>query len=216
MAHQSIGLKGILLNGNEAQKKKYLPKLATGEHIASFALTEPSSGSDAGSIKTRATLSEDGQHYVLNGGKIWISNGGWAEIMTVFAQVEVNGQDKVTAFIVERSFGGLTNGPPEDKLGIRGSNTVQVFFDNCHVPVANVLGGGPEGNTGGEAGVGQGFKVAMNILNNGRFGLGAGAGSQVKRVLAIAAEHASTRKQFGRSLSNFGLSTYGSTRSNLS
>ncbi|KAI9915234.1 hypothetical protein PsorP6_008306 [Peronosclerospora sorghi] len=190
MAHQSIGLKGILLNGNDAQKAKYLPKLATGEHIAAFALTEPSSGSDAGSIKTRSTLSEDGKHFVLNGGKIWISNGGWADVMTVFAQTEVEGKDMVTAFIVERAFGGVTSGPPEDKLGIRGSNTCQVFFDNCKVPVENVLGGGADMKTGGMAGVGQGFKVAMNILNNGRFGLGACAGASLRRVLGVAAEHA--------------------------
>ena len=130
LAHQSIGLKGILLNGTDAQKKKYLPKLATGEHIASFALTEPTAGSDAGSIKTRATLSPDGKHYLLNGSKIWISNGGWSEIFTVFAQTKgEDGQDHVTAFIVERAFGGLTHGKPEDKLGIRGSNTVQIYFE---------------------------------------------------------------------------------------
>ncbi|KAF1336094.1 Acyl-coa dehydrogenase family member 9, mitochondrial precursor, partial [Globisporangium splendens] len=205
MAHQSIGLKGILLNGNDEQKAKYLPKLATGEHIAAFALTEPSSGSDAGSIKTRAVLSEDGKHFILNGGKIWISNGGWAQVMTVFAQTEVNGVDKVTAFIVDRDFGGITTGPPEDKLGIRGSNTCQVFFDNTKVPIENVLGGGPDGKTGGAAGVGQGFKVAMNILNNGRFGLGACAGASLRRVIGMAAEHANSRKQFGASLSNFGL-----------
>ncbi|KAF0698713.1 Aste57867_10667 [Aphanomyces stellatus] len=205
MAHQSIGLKGILLNGNDAQKAKYLPKLATGEHMAAFALTEPSSGSDAQSIKTRAVLSEDKSHFVLNGGKIWISNGGWAEVMTVFAQTEVDGKDKVTAFIVERSFGGLTSGPPEDKLGIRGSNTCQVFFDNVKIPVENVLGGGPDGKTGGLAGVGQGFKVAMNILNNGRFGIGAASGGQLRRVIAMTAEHAKARKQFGASLSEFGL-----------
>ncbi|CEG44834.1 acyl-dehydrogenase family member mitochondrial [Plasmopara halstedii] len=205
MAHQSIGLKGILLNGNEAQKAKYLPKLATGEHIAAFALTEPSSGSDAGSIKTRATLSDDGSYFILNGGKIWISNGGWADVMTVFAQTEVDGKDKVTAFIVERAFGGVTSGPPEDKLGIRGSNTCQVFFDNCKVPIENVLGGGPDMKTGGASGVGEGFKVAMNILNNGRFGLGACAGASLRRVLGVAAEHANSRKQFGAPLASFGL-----------
>lgn len=205
MAHQSIGLKGILLNGNDEQKAKYLPKLATGEHIAAFALTEPSSGSDAASIKTRAVLSDDGKHFILNGGKIWISNGGWAEIMTVFAQTEVDGKDKVTAFIVERSFGGVTHGPPEDKLGIRGSNTCQVFFDNVKVPIENVLGGGPDMKTGGAAGVGQGFKVAMNILNNGRFGLGACAGSSLRRIMGVAAEHANQRKQFGSPLASFGL-----------
>ncbi|CAH0475275.1 unnamed protein product [Peronospora belbahrii] len=177
MAHQSIGLKGILLNGNEAQKTKYLPKLATGEHIAAFALTEPSSGSDAGSIQTRATLSEDGKHFILNGSKIWISNGGWADVMTVFAQTEVEGKDKVTAFIVERAFGGVTSGPSEDKLGIRGSNTCQVFFDNCKVPIENILGGGPDMKTG----------------------------ASLRRVLSTAAEHANSRKQFGAPLAKFGL-----------
>ncbi|KAI2659148.1 Complex I assembly factor ACAD9, mitochondrial [Labeo rohita] len=126
-AHQAIGLKGILIAGNEAQKAKYLPKLATGEHIAAFCLTEPGSGSDAASVQTRATLTEDGKHFLLNGTKFWISNGGWADIMTVFARTEVvdkDGQkkDKITAFIVERAFGGVTSGKPEDKLGIRGSN----------------------------------------------------------------------------------------------
>ncbi|CAM1332643.1 ACAD9 (predicted) [Pycnogonum litorale] len=127
-AHQSIGLKGIILFGTEAQKQKYLPKLASGEHTAAFCLTEPSSGSDAASITTKATLSDDGKHYLLNGGKIWISNGGTADIFTVFAKTdeedfEGNMASKVTAFIVERNFGGITNGPPEDKLGIRGSNS---------------------------------------------------------------------------------------------
>ncbi|KAL0585911.1 hypothetical protein ABG067_004445 [Albugo candida] len=205
MAHQSIGLKGILLNGNEHQKAKYLPKLATGEHIAAFALTEPSSGSDAASIKTRATLSEDGKYYILNGSKIWISNGGWADVMTVFAQTEVDGKDKVTAFIVERGFGGVTSGPPEDKLGIRGSNTCEVYFENCQVPIENVLGGGPDMKTGGMAGVGQGFKVAMNILNNGRFGIGACAGASLRRIIGTAAQHANSRKQFDRPLASFGL-----------
>eukprot|EP00947_MAST-08B_sp_MAST-8B-sp1_P001926 g1926.t1 len=206
MAHQSIGLKGILLNGNEEQKRKYLPKLATGEEMAAFALTEPTSGSDAQSIRTRATLSEDGSHFLLNGGKIWISNGGWADVMTVFAQVEMpDGKDKVTAFIVERAFGGVTSGPPEDKLGIRASNTCEVVFENCPVPVANVLGGGEDGKEGGQAGVGQGFKVAMNILNNGRFGIGAATAAMMRKTLSACAEHALQRKQFGSSLSSFGL-----------
>ena len=239
LAHQSIGLKGILLNGNEvpslfsppagiprwpgspicsfagqAQKAQYLPRLASGEHVAAFALTEPSSGSDAASIRldpvaqlpcpdppsavdvssphakcgtippprTKASLNEAGTHFLLNGEKIWISNGGIADIFTVFARTNVDGEDKITAFIVERAFGGLSSGKPEDKLGIRGSNTCAIAFEvgplgilavrcqhgwptgvacgtrgqNCPVPVENVLGG-----------VGQGFKVAMNILNNG-------------------------------------------------
>ncbi|CAE7931946.1 ACADVL, partial [Symbiodinium sp. KB8] len=145
-AHQSIGFKGILLDGNDAQKEKYLPRLATGEWLAAFALTEPGSGSDAASIKTRATLSEDGSHYVLNGSKIWISNGGMCQLYTVFAQTEVTDpvtgakKDKITAFIVERDFGGITSGPPEKKLGIKCSNTAEVSFDGTKVPVENVLG----------------------------------------------------------------------------
>ncbi|XP_064289343.1 complex I assembly factor ACAD9, mitochondrial-like [Passer domesticus] len=127
-AHQAIGLKGILIAGTEEQKAKYLPRLASGEHIAAFCLTEPGSGSDAASIQTRATLSEDGKHFLLNGSKVWISNGGLASIFTVFARTEIvdkDGQvkDKITAFIVERDFGGVTHGKPEDKLGIRGSNS---------------------------------------------------------------------------------------------
>lgn len=145
-AHQSIGFKGIVLMGTEEQKAKYLPDLATGKKLAAFALTEPTSGSDANSIRTRAELSEDGKHYVLNGGKIWISNGGLAEVFTVFAQTAVKDEktgevkDKVTAFIVERGFGGVTSGPPEKKMGIKCSNTATVNFDDCRVPVENVLG----------------------------------------------------------------------------
>merc|ERR1719334_563920 len=134
-AHQSIGFKGILLAGTPEQKEQYLPKLATGEQFAAFALTEPASGSDANSIKTRAELSPDGKHYILNGSKIWISNGGIAEVFTVFAKTPVTDpvtgitKDKVTAFIVERSFGGVSNGPPEKKMGIKCSNTAEVYFE---------------------------------------------------------------------------------------
>ncbi|XP_075539049.1 very long-chain specific acyl-CoA dehydrogenase, mitochondrial-like isoform X6 [Dermacentor variabilis] len=153
-AHQSIGFKGILLFGTEEQKRKYLPGLAAGEQLAAYCLTEPGSGSDAMSIKTRAELSPDGKHYILNGGKIWISNGGLAEIFTVFAKTPVkldSGEvrDRMTAFIVERSFGGVTSGPPEKKMGIKASNTASVYFDNTPVPVENVLGN-----------VGDGFKAA--------------------------------------------------------
>uniref|UniRef100_A0A673GNQ8 Acyl-CoA dehydrogenase family member 9, mitochondrial-like n=1 Tax=Sinocyclocheilus rhinocerous TaxID=307959 RepID=A0A673GNQ8_9TELE len=176
-AHQAIGLKGILIAGNDAQKAKYLPKLATGEHIAAFCLTEPGSGSDAASIQTRATLTEDGKHFLLNGSKFWISNGGWADIMTVFARTEVvdkDGQkkDKITAFIVERAFGGVTSGKPEDKLGIRGSNTCEITFEDTKVPIENVIGE-----------VGGGFKVAMNILNNGRFSMGSAGAGMIKRLI---------------------------------
>ncbi|XP_072948142.1 very long-chain specific acyl-CoA dehydrogenase, mitochondrial [Epargyreus clarus] len=195
-AHQSIGFKGILLFGDERQRSHYLPRVTGGEYAA-FCLTEPSSGSDAGSIKTRAVLSPDGKHFVLNGSKIWISNGGIAEIMTVFAQtpVEKDGKtvDKVTAFIVERSFGGVSSGPPENKMGIRCSNTTEVYYEDVKVPVENVLGG-----------VGNGFKVAMNILNNGRFGMAAALAGTQRAALRAAAEHAATRVQFGKHLCEFG------------
>ncbi|XP_005393797.1 PREDICTED: acyl-CoA dehydrogenase family member 9, mitochondrial isoform X2 [Chinchilla lanigera] len=198
-AHQAIGLKGIILVGTEEQKAKYLPKLASGEHIAAFCLTEPGSGSDAASIQSRATLSEDKKHYILNGSKVWISNGGLASVFTVFARTEVadsdgSVKDKITAFIVERDFGGVTNGKPEDKLGIRGSNTCEVHFENTKVPVENVLGE-----------VGGGFKLAMNILNSGRFSMGSLSAAVIKKLIELTAEYACTRKQFNRKLSEFGL-----------
>ncbi|XP_054883046.1 complex I assembly factor ACAD9, mitochondrial [Poeciliopsis prolifica] len=197
-AHQAIGLKGILIAGNEAQKKKYLPKLASGEHIAAFCLSEPGSGSDAASIQTRATLSEDGKHFLINGSKFWISNGGFADIMTVFArtEVEVDGvkKDKITAFIVEKAFGGISSGKPEDKLGIRGSYTCEVSFDNVPVPVENVIGE-----------VGGGFKVAMNILNSGRFSMGSSCAGMIKKLMELTSEYAVSRKQFNKSLSEFGM-----------
>uniref|UniRef100_A0A7P0T871 Acyl-CoA dehydrogenase family member 9 n=1 Tax=Homo sapiens TaxID=9606 RepID=A0A7P0T871_HUMAN len=198
-AHQAIGLKGIILAGTEEQKAKYLPKLASGEHIAAFCLTEPASGSDAASIRSRATLSEDKKHYILNGSKVWITNGGLANIFTVFAKTEVvdsdgSVKDKITAFIVERDFGGVTNGKPEDKLGIRGSNTCEVHFENTKIPVENILGE-----------VGDGFKVAMNILNSGRFSMGSVVAGLLKRLIEMTAEYACTRKQFNKRLSEFGL-----------
>ncbi|XP_048212338.1 complex I assembly factor ACAD9, mitochondrial [Perognathus longimembris pacificus] len=198
-AHQAIGLKGIILVGSEEQKTKYLPKLASGEHIAAFCLTEPASGSDAASIRTRATLSEDKTHYILNGTKVWITNGGLATVFTVFAKTEVTDsdgsvKDKITAFIVEREFGGITHGKPEDKLGIRGSNTCEVHFENTRVPVENVLGE-----------VGGGFKVAMNILNSGRFSMGSVVAGILKKLIEWTADYACTRKQFNRHLSEFGL-----------
>uniref|UniRef100_A0A1B6DU68 Very long-chain specific acyl-CoA dehydrogenase, mitochondrial n=1 Tax=Clastoptera arizonana TaxID=38151 RepID=A0A1B6DU68_9HEMI len=197
-AHQSIGFKGILLFGSPEQKEKYLPRVSTGKEYAAFCLTEPSSGSDAGSIRTRAILSPDGKHYILNGSKIWISNGGFAEIMTVFAQTPIrdesgNEKDKVTAFIVERGFGGVTSGPPEKKMGIKASNTAEVYFEDVKVPVENVLGG-----------AGQGFKVAMNILNNGRFGMAAALSGTMRAVTKKAVEHATTRVQFGRKIDSYG------------
>uniref|UniRef100_A0A452UIV8 Acyl-CoA dehydrogenase family member 9 n=1 Tax=Ursus maritimus TaxID=29073 RepID=A0A452UIV8_URSMA len=198
-AHQAIGLKGIILAGNKEQKARYLPKLASGEHIAAFCLTEPSSGSDVASIKSRATLSEDKKHYILNGSKVWITNGGMANIFTVFAKTEVvdsdsSVKDKITAFIVERDFGGVTNGKPEDKLGIRGSNTCAVHFENTRVPIENVLGE-----------VGGGFKVAMSTLNSGRFSMGSMVAGLLKKLIEMTAAYACMRKQFNKSLSEFGL-----------
>ncbi|XP_003707587.1 acyl-CoA dehydrogenase very long chain isoform X1 [Megachile rotundata] len=197
-AHQSIGFKGILLFGTPEQKEKYLPRVCNGEYAA-FCLTEPSCGSDAGSIRSRAVKSSDGSHYILNGSKIWISNGGLAEIMTVFAQVPTKDpetgetKDKVTAFIVERSFGGVTNGPPEKKMGIKCSNTAEVYFEDVKIPVENVL------NTEG-----QGFKVAMSILNNGRFGMAAALSGTMRYCIKKAVDHATQRVQFGRTIDSYG------------
>merc|ERR1719432_564688 len=198
-AHQSIGFKGILLAGTPEQKEKYLPKLATGENFAAFALTEPSSGSDAGSIKTRAVLNKEGTHWILNGGKIWITNGGIAEIFTVFCKTPIvdpatgTETEKVSAFIVERSFGGVTHGPPEKKMGIKCSNTAEVYFENTPIPVENVL-----------SKPGDGFKVAMEILNNGRFGMGAALSGTMRSVIAKATDHATNRVQFGSRIDGYG------------
>ncbi|XP_050519193.1 very long-chain specific acyl-CoA dehydrogenase, mitochondrial [Diabrotica virgifera virgifera] len=197
-AHQSIGFKGILLFGNPEQKAKYLTMCSSGK-VAAFCLTEPSSGSDAASIQTRAELSPDGKHYILNGSKIWISNGGTADVMTVFARTKVTNpktgkvDDKVSAFIVERGFGGVTSGPPEKKLGIKCSNTTALFFDNTKIPAENLLGG-----------LGNGFKVAMNILNNGRFGMAAALSGTMRTCIKKAVEFATQRKQFGHKLESYG------------
>ncbi|XP_035922166.2 very long-chain specific acyl-CoA dehydrogenase, mitochondrial isoform X2 [Halichoerus grypus] len=199
-AHQSIGFKGILLFGTKAQKEKYLPKLASGETIAAFCLTEPSSGSDAASIRTSAVPSPCGKYYTLNGSKIWISNGGLADVFTVFAKTPVTDaatgavKEKITAFVVERSFGGVTHGPPEKKMGIKASNTAEVYFDGVRVPSENVLGE-----------VGGGFKVAMHILNNGRFGMAAALAGTMRGIIAKAVDHAANRTQFGEKIHNFGL-----------
>ncbi|XP_029436587.1 very long-chain specific acyl-CoA dehydrogenase, mitochondrial isoform X2 [Rhinatrema bivittatum] len=199
-AHQSIGFKGILLFGNKVQKEKYLPKLATGETMAAYCLTEPSSGSDAASIRTTAVKSPCGKFYTLNGNKIWISNGGLAEIFTVFARTAVQDEstgevkDKITAFIVEKGFGGVKQGPPEKKMGIKASNTAEVFFDNVRVPAENVLDK-----------EGAGFKVAMHILNNGRFGMAAALSGTMKGTIAKAVDHAANRTQFGSKIHTFGM-----------
>jgi acyl-CoA dehydrogenase family protein 9 len=196
-AHQSIGLKAILLFGTEAQKRKYLPRLATGEQVAAFALTEPSAGSDAASIQTKAELAPDGDAYILNGSKIWITNGSFADVFTVFARTSgtdsPNAKPKITAFIVERGY-GVKNGPPEHKLGIRGSETTEVYFEDVRVPAANVIGE-----------VGRGFKVAMEVLNSGRLGLAAGCVGSSKRLIKMAIERVNERKAFGRPIGEFGL-----------
>ncbi|KAM7359248.1 very long-chain specific acyl-CoA dehydrogenase, mitochondrial-like [Cochliomyia hominivorax] len=197
-AHQSIGFKGILLYGTPEQKAKYLPHVSTGKVYAAFALTEPSAGSDAGSIKSKAVKTADGKHYILNGTKIWISNGGFANIFTVFAQTEVVDKvtgakkDKVTAFIVERAFRGVSNGPPEKKMGINASSTTEVYFEDVKIPVENVLGE-----------EGEGFKVAMNILNTGRYGMGAILSGSMKYCIEKATDHVNNRIQFGRKLKEY-------------
>ena len=197
-AHQSIGYKAVTLFGSPEQKKKYLPRLATGELIACYCLTEPGSGSDAASIKTHATLSPDGKHYILNGNKLWITNGGIATFMTVFAKTEVveggEKKEKITCFILELPAQGVTAGPHENKLGIRGSWTNAMHFDNVKVPVENIIGG-----------LGQGFKVAMGVLNHGRLGLAAGAVGGAKMALKASIEHSNERVQFKKKLSEFGM-----------
>jgi acyl-CoA dehydrogenase family protein 9 len=193
-AHQSIGLKGLLLFGTPEQKKKYLPRLATGEMVAAFALTEPGAGSDAAAIQTRAERSGDG--FVLNGSKIWISNGGFADLFTVFARTspaEEGAKPKITAFLVERSQ-GVKNGPNEHKLGIRGSSTTEVYFEDVKLPESAVLGEH-----------GRGFKVAMEVLNSGRLGLASGCVGLSKRLIKMAVERVQERKAFGRPIGEFGL-----------
>ena len=194
-AHTGIGTLPILYYGDEAQKQKFLPKLASGEWKAAYCLTEPDSGSDANSAKTKAKATEDGKHYVINGQKMWITNGGFADVFIVFAKIEENGQtDKnLTAFIIEKDFGGITMNAPEHKMGIKGSDTRQLFFNDCLVPAENML-----------SDRGNGFKIAVNILNIGRIKLAAAALGGSKRVAMQAIQYANERKQFGTSIANFG------------
>jgi len=189
-AHTGIGTLPILYFGTEEQKAKYIPKLASGEWKGSYGLTEPNSGSDALGAKTTATLSKDGKYYLLNGQKCWITNGGFADVYIVFAKV--NGE-KFTAFIVERNFEGFTRGQEEHKMGIKGSSTVQLYFQDCKVPVENLLGE-----------MGKGHIIAFNILNIGRLKLCAAALGAAKRVAGISIEYANTREQFKTMISNFG------------
>ena len=194
-AHQAIGLKSILLFGSEEQKRRYLPKLATGEMVAAFALTEPSAGSDAAAIQTRADRHPDGG-YVLSGSKIWITNGDFADLFTVFARTsaqEEGAKPRITAFLVERGM-GVKSGPNKKKLGIHGSSTAAVSFDDVRVPAENVIGE-----------VGRGYGVAMAVLNSGRLGLASGAVGGARRLLRLAVERAQERKAFGRAIGEFGL-----------
>ncbi len=195
-AHTGIGTLPIVYYGNDEQKSKYLPKLATGEWKAAYCLTEPDSGSDANSGKTKVTLSEDGQFYVLNGQKMWITNGGFADVYIVFAKVyDENGQpDKnLSAFIVDRTFDGITMNEPEHKMGIKGSDTRQIFFNDVKVPVENLL-----------SERGNGFKIAVNILNIGRIKLGIAAVGGSKEVINNAIRYSNERKQFKTPISQFG------------
>lgn len=189
-AHTGIGTLPILYFGTPEQKQKYIPKLITGEWAGAYGLTEPNSGSDALGAKTTAKLSDDGKYYFLNGQKCWITNGGFAQVYTVFAKVD---GDKFTGFIVERGTEGFTQGPEEHKMGIKGSSTVQLYFQDCKVPVENVLGE-----------VGKGHKIAFNILNIGRLKLAAAALGGSKRALTGTVEYAKTREQFKQPISNFG------------
>ena len=188
--HTGIGTLPVLFFGNEEQKRKYLPRLAKVELLAAYALTEPLAGSDALAVRTRADLTPDGKFYVLNGQKMWITNGGAADLFTVFAKV---GGEKFTAFLVERSFPGVTSGAEEHKMGIKGSSTTAVFLDNVRVPVENVLGE-----------IGRGHIIAFNILNIGRLKLGPGAVGGAKNVLAICLKYAKERKAFGSAIAEFG------------
>ncbi|WP_288429783.1 acyl-CoA dehydrogenase family protein [uncultured Spirosoma sp.] len=194
-AHTGIGTLPIVYYGNDEQKAKYLPKLATGEWKAAYCLTEPDSGSDANSGKSRAKLSEDGKHYVLNGQKMWITNGGFADVFIVFAKIEENGQvDKnLSAFILEKGFDGITMNEPEHKMGIKGSDTRQIFFNDVKVPIDNLL-----------SDRGNGFKIAVNILNIGRIKLGVAAVGGSKEVINNAVNYANERKQFKTPIAQFG------------
>ncbi len=189
-AHTGIGTLPILYFGTEQQKQKYIPKLSSGEWKGAYGLTEPGSGSDALGAKTTARLSENGQYYLVNGQKCWITNGGFADVYIVFAKID---GDKFTAFIIERDFEGFTRGAEEHKMGIKGSSTVQLFFQDCKVPVENVLGE-----------IGKGHVIAFNILNIGRLKLCAATLGGAKRALNVSLDYAITREQFRQSISNFG------------
>jgi len=190
-AHSGIGTLPILYYGNDAQKQKYIPKLASGEWKGAYCLTEPSSGSDANSGKARAKLTEDGKHYLITGQKMWITNAGFADVFTVFAKID--NDENLSAFIVEKGFEGITLNTEEHKMGIKGSSTRQVFFNDCKVPVENLLSERQNG-----------FKIAVNILNIGRMKLGGGTVGASKEVISMAVKYANEREQFGRAISKYG------------
>jgi alkylation response protein AidB-like acyl-CoA dehydrogenase len=189
-AHTGIGTLPILYFGTPEQKQKYIPKLISGEWVGAYGLTEPNSGSDALGAKTSAKLSADKKYYLLNGQKCWITNGGFADVYTVFAKVD---GDKFTGFIIERGTEGFTQGPEEHKMGIKGSSTVQLYFQDCKVPVENVLGE-----------IGKGHRIAFNILNIGRLKLCAAAVGGARRAITTSVQYAKTREQFKQPISNFG------------
>lgn len=194
-AHTGIGTLPLLYYGTEDQKQKYIPKLASGEWKAAYCLTEPGSGSDANSGKTKAVLSEDGSHYTLNGQKMWITNAGFANLFTVFAKIDDD--DKLTAFLVEADSEGISLNPEEKKMGIKGSSTRQVFFNNVKVPAENLLSDRENG-----------FKIALNILNIGRIKLAAGVMGGAKQGITDSVRYANEREQFGRSISKYGAIRY--------
>src|SRR5258706_13997260 len=189
-AHTGIGTLPLLMFGNDEQKQRYLPKLASAEMVAAYCLSEPQAGSDALAARTRADLSPDGKHYILNGQKMWITNGGAADLFTVFAKV---GGEKFTAFLVERNFPGVSSGVEEHKMGITGSSTTAVYLDNVPVPVENLLGE-----------IGRGHVIAFNILNVGRLKLGSASVGAAKNVLAICLKYSKQRKAFGSAIAEFG------------
>jgi butyryl-CoA dehydrogenase len=190
-AHTGIGTLPLLMFGTDEQKQRYLPKLASAEMVAAYCLSEPQAGSDALAIRTRADLSPDGKHYILNGQKMWITNGGGADLYTVFAKID---GEKFTAFLVERKYAGVQPGAEEKKLGIKGSSTTAVYLDNVKVPVENVLGE-----------IGRGHIIAFNILNLGRLKLGPFAIGGAKEVLRVSLKYAKERKAFGKSIAEFGM-----------
>jgi acyl-CoA dehydrogenase len=189
--HQSIGAMAIMLGGSDAQKKQYLPRMATGEKIGCFALTEPEAGSDAGSIRTTAV--RDGDHYVINGAKIWITNATIADVISLFTITDKSrGARGITAFIVEKDTPGFRVGKPDKKMGIRGSHSAEIFFEDCRVPVENRLGE-----------EGEGFRIAMQTLDMGRLGIAAGCLGSMKEALDLSLRFSKERKQFGKAISEF-------------